>query len=56
MNVSENNQNCPKRNLLQGIETDLPNKQTDVYHIDGIWSLGILDLKDYGPENKRGYR
>ena len=29
---------------------------TDVYHIDDIWSLDILDLKDYGPENNRGYR
>ena len=28
----------------------------DVYHIDGIWSLDILDLKDYGPENIKGYR
>ena len=25
-------------------------------HIDDIWSLDILDLKDYGPENNRGYR
>ena len=33
----------------------LTNK-TDVYHIDGIWNLDILDLKDYGPENNRGYR
>ena len=30
--------------------------KTDVYHIDDIWSLDILDLKDYGPENKRRYR
>ena len=28
--------------------------KTDVYHIDDIWSLDIL--KDYGPENNRGYR
>ena len=27
----------------------------DVYQIDDIWSLDILDLKDYGPENARGY-
>ena len=33
----------------------LTNK-TDVYHIDDIWNLDILDLKDYGPENIRGYR
>ena len=30
--------------------------KTDVCHIDDIWSLDILDLKDYGPENSRGYR
>ena len=30
--------------------------KTDVYHIDDIWSLDILDLKDYGPESNRGYR
>ena len=28
--------------------------KTDVYHIDDIWSLDILDLKDYGSENNRG--
>ena len=33
-----------------------PTNKTDGYHIDDIWSLDILDLKDYGPENKRGYR
>ena len=30
--------------------------KTDVYFIDDIWSLDILDLKDYGPENNRKYR
>ena len=30
--------------------------KTDVYHIDDIWSLDILDLKDYGVENNKGYR
>ena len=38
----------PKKNYVTN--------KTDVYHIDDIWSLDILDLKDYGPENKRGYR
>ena len=33
-----------------------PTNKTDVYHIDNIWSLDILDLEDYGPENNRGYR
>ena len=30
--------------------------KTNVYHIDDTWSLDILNLKDYGPENNRGYR
>ena len=30
--------------------------KTDVYHIDDIWSLDILDIKDYGPKNNRNYR
>ena len=30
--------------------------KTNVYYIDDIWSLDILDLKVYGPENNRGYR
>ena len=30
--------------------------KTDVYIIDDIWSLDILDLKDYGIENNGGYR
>ena len=33
-----------------------PTNKTDVYHIDDTWSLDILDLKDYGSENNRGYR
>ena len=35
---------------------DYATNKTDVYHIDDTWSLDILDLKDYGPENNRGYR
>ena len=37
-------------------EKNYPTNKTDVYHIDDTWSLDILDLKDYGPENNRGYR
>ena len=33
-----------------------PTNKTDVYYSDEIWSLDILDIKDYGPENIRGYR
>ena len=28
----------------------------DVYYIDDIWSLDVLDLKDCGSENNRNYR
>ena len=38
----------PKRNYLTN--------KTDVYYIDDVWSLDVLDLKDYGPKNNRGYR
>ena len=38
----------PKKNYVTN--------KTDVYHIDDIWSLDILDLKDCGPKNNRGYR
>ena len=37
-------------------EKNYPTNKTDVYHIDDNWSLDILDLKEYGPENNRGYR
>ena len=30
--------------------------ETDKYYFDDIWSSGIRDIKDYGPENNRGYR
>ena len=38
----------PKRNYITN--------KTDVYHIDDIWSMDILDLKDYGSENNRNHR
>ena len=38
----------PKKNYITN--------RTNVYYIDDIWSLDILDLKDYGPKNNRGYR
>ena len=38
----------PKRNYSTN--------RIDVYHIVDVWSLDILDLKEYGPKNNRGYR
>ena len=40
----------------KGPKKNYDTNKTDVYFIDDIWSLDILDLKDYGPENNRGYR
>ena len=41
---------------FKGPKKYYPTNKTDVYYIDEIWSLDILDLKNYGPENNRGYR
>ena len=46
--ISEIYSKGPKRNYNTN--------KTDVYHIDDIRSLDILNLKRYGPENNRGYR
>ena len=46
--INEIYSKAPKKNYVTN--------KTDVYYIDDIWSLDILDLKDYGPENNRGYR
>ena len=40
----------------KGPKKNYATNKTEVYHIDNIWSLDILDLKDYGPESSRGYR
>ena len=40
----------------KGPKKNYATNKTDVYFIDDIWSLDILDLKDYGPENNRKYR
>ena len=40
----------------KGPKKNYASNKTNVYYIDDIWSLDILDLKDYGPENNRGYR
>ena len=40
----------------KGPKKNYATNKTEVYHIDDIWSLDNLDLKDYGPENNRGYK
>ena len=46
--VNETCGKAPKRNSIT--------KKTEVCHIDHIWTLDILDKRDYGPQNNRGYR
>ena len=48
MFLKEINSKPPKKNYATN--------KTDVYQIDDLWSLDILHLKDYGPENNRGYQ
>ena len=40
----------------RGPKKNYDTNKTDIYYIDDIWSLDILDLKDYGSKNNRGYR
>ena len=39
--------------FIKPLRKNYTTNQTDVYHIDDIWSLHILDLKDYDPENNK---
>ena len=45
--INENYSKRPKQNYNTN--------KTDVYYLDDIWSLDILDLKDYGSENEKRY-
>ena len=45
--IDESYSKPPKKNY--------PTNKTVVYHIDDVWSLDILDLKDYGPQNIKVY-
>ena len=38
-------------NFSKPLKKSYATSKTDVYHIDDIWSLDFLHLKDYGPEN-----
>ena len=37
-------------------EKNYPINKTDVFYIDNICSLDVLNLKDYGSDNNRRYR
>ena len=40
----------------KGPKKNYNTNKRNVYYIDDTWSLDILDLKDYDPENNRNYR
>ena len=46
----------PNESYSKGPRKIYNTNKTNVYYIDDTWSLDILDLKDYGPENNRNYR
>ena len=39
----------------KGPKQNYPTNKTDVYHIDDVWPLDVIDLKHYGPKTNRGY-
>ena len=42
--------------MFQTTKKNYSTNKTDVYRIDDIWRLTIIDLKHYGPEKIRGYK
>ena len=40
----------------KGPKKNYATNKTDVHYVDDTWSLDILDIKDYGPENNKNYR
>ena len=56
INVSEDNQCFLDENYSKTPKKIVPQPKTDVYHIDDVWSLDILGIKNYGPEKNEGYR
>ena len=56
MNDSENSQNFYERIFFKPPKKKYLTNKSDVYHFDDIWSLDILDLKDYGLENNIIYK
>ena len=55
-NDPEKQQIIYERNLFKTTKKFYAANKIDVYHIDEILSLDILDLKGYCPKNNRGYR
>ena len=56
LNDSQKNEILLNEIYLEPPKQNYTTNKTDVYHIDDICSLDILDLKDYGLDNNRGFR
>ena len=54
--TQKNIKNFIKEIFSKPPKKNYPTNKTNVYYFDDTWSLDILDLKDYGPENDRNYR
>ena len=48
--TQKNNKKFINKNYSKGPKKNYVTNKTDVHHIEDIWSLDILDLKDNGPE------
>ena len=44
------------KSFSKGVEQNYNTNKTNVYQIDDIWCLDIIDSKNYGVENNKGYR
>ena len=56
LNDSENNQLLIDEIYSKPPKKNYSTNKTDVCHNDHLWSLDILDFKNYGPEKTRRYR
>ena len=54
--IQKSNKTFINEKYSKPLKKNYSTNKIDVYHMDDIWSLDILDLKNYGPENNRGYR
>ena len=56
INDSEKHQNFINEIYSKPPKTIYATNKTNVYNIEDIWSLDILKLRDYAPENNKIYR
>ena len=50
--TQKNNKTIKNEIYSKGPKRNYTTNKTDVYHNEDIWSLDVLDLKDYGPKTQ----